>query len=46
MVLGFKDKRKGKAPSEDNLVSELYQQIGQLTVQRDWLKKKSELFGR
>ena len=46
MVLGFKDKRKGKGPSEDNLVSELYQQIGQLTVQRDWLKKKSELFGR
>jgi transposase len=46
MVLGFKDKRKGKAPSEDNLVNELYQQIGQLTVQRDWLKKKSELFGR
>jgi hypothetical protein len=28
------------------LVNELYQQIGQLTVERDWLKKKSELFKR
>jgi len=46
MVTGFKDKRKGQAPGGDNLVSELYQQIGQLTVERDWLKKKSELFKR
>ena len=46
MVSGFKDKRKGKDPDEGNLVSELYQQIGQLTVERDWLKKKSELFKR
>ena len=46
MVAGFKDKRKGKDPGEGNLVSELYQQIGQLTVERDWLKKKSELFKR
>src|ERR1700677_2520468 len=46
MVTDFKDKRKGQAPGGDNLVSELYQQIGQLTVERDWLKKKSELFKR
>ena len=46
MVGGFKDKRKGKDPGEENLVSELYQQIGQLTVERDWLKKKSALFKR
>ena len=46
MVMGFKDKRKGKDPGEGQLVSELYQQIGQLTVERDWLKKKSELFKR
>ena len=26
------------------LVDELYKQIGQLKVERDWLKKKSELF--
>ena len=44
MVAGFKDKRKGKDPGVDHLVNELYQQIGQLTVERDWLKKKSELF--
>ncbi len=29
---------------KDNLIDELYKQIGQLTVERDWLKKKSELF--
>jgi transposase-like protein len=46
MVSGFKDKRKGKDPGDGNLVGELYQQIGQLTVERDWLKKKSALFGR
>lgn len=46
MVSGFKDKRKGKDPGDDQLVSSLYQQIGQLTVERDWLKKKSELFKR
>lgn len=44
MIMGFKDKRKGKDPGEGQLISELYQQIGQLTVERDWLKKKSELF--
>lgn len=26
------------------LVDELYKQIGQLKVERDWLKKKSEIF--
>jgi transposase len=41
---GFKDKRRGKEPEKDNLINELYQQIGFLTVERDWLKKKSELF--
>ena len=44
MIMGFKDKRKGKDPGEGQLIGELYQQIGQLTVERDWLKKKSELF--
>jgi len=29
---------------KDKLIDELYKQIGQLTVERDWLKKKSELF--
>ena len=44
MIMGFKDKRKAKDPGEGQLISELYQQIGQLTVERDWLKKESELF--
>jgi transposase-like protein len=42
----FSDKRQEKDISQEKLVSELYQQIGQLTVERDWLKKKSELFNR
>jgi len=29
--------------SKDELVRELYQQIGQLKVELDWLKKKSEI---
>ncbi len=29
---------------QQSLIDELYQQIGQLTVERDWLKKKSEIF--
>jgi len=33
--------------SEDNqqiLIDELYKQIGQLTVERDWLKKNTDIF--
>lgn len=34
-----------KSDNEKNeLIDELYKQIGQLTVERDWLKKKAELF--
>lgn len=32
-----------QAKSYDKLVGDLYQQIGQLHTQVDWLKKKSEL---
>ena len=35
----FSDKRRGKDVAQENLVDELYKQIGQLTVERDWLKK-------
>ena len=36
---------KEKANNEnDQLIEELYRKIGQLEVERDWLKKKSELF--
>lgn len=41
----FKDKRSiGNVGEHQKLIDELYKQIGQLTVERDWLKKKSEFF--
>jgi transposase len=30
----------------EQLIGELYKKIGQLEIERDWLKKKSEIFGR
>ena len=45
MVLGFTTKPKAEDTSQIELVGQLYQQIGQLTVERDWLKKKSATFG-
>lgn len=36
----FSDKRKRVDKDKEELIRELYQQIGQLTVERDWLKKK------
>ena len=44
MVSGFKGKSKLDDPDSSSLIKQLYEQIGQLTVERDWLKKKSELF--
>ena len=38
-----KTKDQEKAELKE-LVDELYKQIGQLKVERDWLKKKSEIF--
>jgi len=29
---------------KEQLIEDLYKQIGQLTVERDWLKKKADLF--
>jgi transposase len=45
MVLGFTTKPKATDTGQTELVNQLYQQIGQLTVERDWLKKKSASFG-
>ena len=45
MVLGFNGKTKAVDTSQTELLNQLYQQIGQLTVERDWLKKKSATFG-
>jgi transposase len=40
----FSGKHAKKDKNKDELVDELYKQIGQLSVERDWLKKKSDLF--
>ena len=39
MVSGFTTKPKAKDTSQTELKNQLYQQIGQLTVEQDWLKK-------
>lgn len=44
LISGFKDTRK-KDLCDQELVDELYRQIGQLKVELEWLKKKSALFG-
>ena len=36
----FSDKYKRKNTQQQELIDQLYQQIGQLTVERDFLKKK------
>ena len=38
----FSDRRKKREESRDEVEGELYRQIGQLKVELDWLKKKSE----
>jgi transposase len=39
----FSDRRTKKEKDNDELQSELYRQIGQLKVELDWLKKKSQM---
>lgn len=39
----FAGKRQRDDKSKDELIGELYRQIGQLKVEVDWLKKKSGL---
>lgn len=39
----FADRRTQDGNGEETLKAELYQQIGQLQVELDWLKKKSGL---
>ena len=41
----FSDKRKKVEKQNEELETELYKQIGQLKVELDWLKKKSQLLG-
>jgi len=44
MPEAFSDKRQKETRDQQQLVEDLYKQIGQLTVEVDWLKKKSDLF--
>jgi transposase len=39
----FSDRRKKVEKGREELEAELFQQIGQLKVELDWLKKKSQL---
>lgn len=41
----FSGKREKTDRDGDELVAELYRQIGQLKVELDWLKKKSKILG-
>ncbi len=46
-VLAIFSNNKQKVEYEkDDLIEELYKKIGQLEIERDWLKKKSELFSK
>jgi len=38
----FTDRRKKRDKDSEELISELYRQIGQMKVELDWLKKKSQ----
>lgn len=41
----FANRRSATVRAQDDLTATLYQQIGQLKVELDWLKKKAELWG-
>jgi transposase-like protein len=40
----FSDRKEHESREKEDLIEELYQQIGKLTTENSWLKKKSELF--
>jgi len=42
----FTDRKKKEALDRNELEAELYRQIGQLKVELDWLKKKSEMLNQ
>lgn len=44
MQEGFAKKGSKSDNEQSDLIDKLYRQIGQLTTECDWLKKKSELF--
>lgn len=46
VILGFKNKPAQIDREKEDLINELYRQIGQLKVENEWLKKKSAMFER
>jgi putative transposase len=40
----FDNSKKSSTEQNEELIGQLYQQIGQMKVELDWLKKKSSLF--
>jgi transposase-like protein len=40
----FEDQRRKKEKDKEELIAELYKQIGQLKVELDWVKKKAARF--
>lgn len=44
LMNGFKDNNTKPKIQDNELVDELYKQIGQLKVELEWLKKKATLF--
>lgn len=45
IVAAFSEKQERQEQDQNELIEELYKQIGQQKVELDWLKKKSKLFG-
>lgn len=39
----FSDRRRKQGKEDEEMTSELYRQIGQLKVELEWLKKKSQM---
>ena len=42
----FRDKRQRESQDQNQLIDELYKQVGQLKVELDWAKKKYDLFSK
>ncbi len=42
----FKDRKQQKEVDKNKLIDELYRQLGEKTVELDWLKKKLQPFSR
>ena len=44
MELGFSNNKQKIETDQEALIEQLYQQIGKLTTECEWLKKKSKIF--